>query len=358
MMAKLCSPLVLIVLIGTACLLTQQSRPLIAVDKQGAEAQSLSSFSEQRLWHYLDCLPRQTETIVVAQGPFRIPDELPKRELPTFQESLESFALGALPVIRDEKYRKTLASQTVLLSVEGAGHFRRPKGLGLCPYDGCHIVVFDDEFSKVSDELMQTLKADADQVHSENGRELLEFGETWERDRWRIFVARPLPNVLLCGTDPTYVAATFAAVHASQQNPSALKAPAHLRELPEWPQVNTKARFWAIRHFDAAHAKTDPTTPLTTEQRAANVPDQQAVGMTFSFEPEKNSLAAVNYLSSNPKAAETQKRIWGSRELRLNPTYDTSKPNLVKATMRLEGQSNAASFWLELFAMLGHAVYI
>lgn len=358
MMAKLCWPLVLVVLIGTACSLTQQSRPLLAVDKQADEAKSVSSNAEQRLWRYLGCLPRKTETIVVAQGPFRIPAESPKRELPTFQETLESFSLGGLPVIRDEKYRTTLASQTVLLSVEGAGHFRSPKSLGLCPYDGCHIVVFDDTFSRVSDELIQTLKADADHVHKENDRELLEFAETWESDRWQIFVARPLPNVLLCGTDPTYVAATYAAVQASQQQSLvAFKAPAHLRELPEWPQVNTKARYWAIRHFDATHAKTDPTTPLTTESRAANFPDQQAVGMTFSFEPESNSLAVVDYLSSNPKAAETQKRLWSNRELRLKPAYDTSKPNLVRATMRLEGPSNVASFWLGLFAMLGHAVY-
>lgn len=310
------------------------------------------SEAEQRLKQCLEWLPPGTETIIAAQGPFQIRTIGPEKVRRTLTEQLESWALGGLHGVREGKYLKALEGQTVLLSLEGSKHFRSPFGLGLSPYDGCHILIFDDKFTDAGDKLMQSMKekrSGANRIHKHEQHEIFAFDEDWEDDRWTIFVARPTPNVLLVGTNRQFVTTVLYLMGAPKRQPELPK----LSELVEWQHVDTKARFWAIRHFDPGNASNDPTTPLTLYRRGANNPDLQAIGLTFSFDPSQESQAAVvRYLSKNNDRQTVLKRRW-----QLGTLTDEGD-DITKISILVSDGVAFPNFDLLLLSALGHAVFI
>lgn len=308
----------------------------------------------QRLRQTLEWLPDETETVIAAQGPFKVLPGGWSQTPRTLTGYLESSAVGSFHGLRKGKYLPYFAGQTVLLSLEGARHFRSPFGLGLAPYDGCHILLFDEKFAAAGDKLMDELKADANRSYKDDSHVILAFDEDWEDDRWRIFVARPQPNVLLCGTDRAYLGRVLN--HMIQNRPE--KFP--LLNLPEWKHVDTKARFWGIRHFDPGNASNDPTTPLTTEDRAANDSDPQATGLTFSFSPGGGSAkAVVKYLSGNKDRLAIAQRQWTLTSEGLEPSIKLTDRDVVEITFsEVNDQAKSGIFWFVLWGVLGHAIYV
>jgi hypothetical protein len=55
---------------------------------------------------------------------------------------------------------KSVKGLTVAFVLEGARGFRSPKGLGLIPYDGCHLIVFKDDLKTAKDRFIDALKSD------------------------------------------------------------------------------------------------------------------------------------------------------------------------------------------------------
>lgn len=310
------------------------------------------SESEQRLKQTLEWLPFATETIIAAQGPFQVrasitnPDPPPKQKL---SDMLESWSLTPLHSLRKGKYLKTLAGQNVLLSLEGARHFRHPFSLGLAPYDGCHILVFDDKFPEVGDQLMKQISRDTKRKYHHDGQDLFAFDEQFEEDRWTIFVARPQPNVLLCGTDRGFVSVVLSLMADKKRPPNLPK----LTDLPEWKHVDTKARFWAIRHFDPGNASNDPTTPLTPYRRGANNPDLQAIGITFSFDPAHESQKLIlRYLSKNQDRQAVLKHHWQP------PIMKELENDVTEFAYLVPDGVTIPNFDLLFLMAFGHAIFI
>lgn len=325
--------------------------PLLKAEEPKTSTEKLSE-SEQRLNQTLEWLPYGTETIMAAQGPFRVRKNDPNQTRQTLTELLESWGLGSLHGLRGGRFSKEIEGQTVLLSLEGARHFRSPFSLGLAPYDGCHILIFDDTFAEAGDKLMNAMKAKrvgADRIHKRDQHEILAFDETWEEDRWTIFVARPRPNVLLVGTDRGFVTAVLSLMDGKKRR---AELPS-LLGLPEWKHVNTKARFWAIRHFDPGNASNDPTTPLTAQRRAANNPDPEAIGLTFSFDPaDVSQSAVVRYLSKNKERQTILRRGWRFGDL------TDEGDDATKVLIRVPDGVPPPNFDLLLLMSFGHAIYI
>ncbi len=344
-MSKLYTQTMLVLLSATSILCADEPKTL---SEKPTEA-------EQRVKQCLEWLPPDTETIIAAQGPFLIPAKDPNPEKPTLTELGEFWAFEPLRAVRKGKVLKALEGQTLLLSLEGARHFRSPRGLGLCPYDGCQILIFDDKFSDVGNKLMISLRADVDRTHEHGQQDLLAFDETREKDRWTIFIARPRPNVLLCGTDRQFVTTVMNLMESPKRRPDAPK----FTNLPEWRHVDTKARFWAIRHFDPGNASNDPTTPLTTQSRAANNPDPQAIGLTYSFDPTKEpQTAIVKYLTTNPDRERMLKSVWYREKGGRNPMVTHDGTNATEMRFPVRNGQVGDEFILQLLMVLGHAIYI
>src|SRR5262245_8464956 len=89
----------------------------------------------------LDWLPEDTETVIVAQGPFDIPK--PTAEQFKFDESIRFLTLGPVSDVQDGMLYKELAGQKVLCAIEGSRRFIAPRNLGSMPYQGAHILQFD-----------------------------------------------------------------------------------------------------------------------------------------------------------------------------------------------------------------------
>ncbi len=138
----------------------------------------------------LSWLPADTETLIVAKGPFLIPppeteiDEdrmrpLSKEEINQKFEAMPT-ALVGLP----EGLLKVLNSQKVAFAMEGSRHFRSPSELGEMPYEGCDIVVFVDDIASLGDAFMKDSKNNATKFEKVEGQRVAVFSQKLEEDVW------------------------------------------------------------------------------------------------------------------------------------------------------------------------------
>jgi hypothetical protein len=58
-----------------------------------------------------------------------------------------------------------------------------------------------------------------------------------------------------------------------------------------------------LRHSDRKQAQTDPSPPFGG-RKSANYPDEQAIELTFVFEPNSGKSAAMTYLSGEVTAGK------------------------------------------------------
>ena len=110
-----------------------------------ASAAVLSRIDEVLHW-----LPVDSETIIVANGPFKIEKA---NESFRYQAAVRSLPLGIL----QELLPKELVGKNVSLAVEGSRCFRSPHGLGMMPYQGCQVVVFDKGTASLLSAAMRVL---------------------------------------------------------------------------------------------------------------------------------------------------------------------------------------------------------
>ena len=319
---------------------------LCAESNPGKSQSTPSNTVDSILWW----LPEDTETVVVTRGPFTVVDS--KRESNNLKETLERLSYGPLFTIQHGKLLKTLVGQTILLSVEGSRKFRPPTELGSVRYEGCHILVFGEEFAATRSSFIESLESHAKGVQKIAGHEVTVFEEKWERDLWKVFIVSPNPNVLLCATDQGFLTDLLNRMESKG------KGRALPESLPEWKQADTTAPFWAVRHYDKENAAKDPTSPLLGRQGAANAPDKQAIGITLAYNPKLNSNVIIKYLSANKKAATIANQFWNPDPYKLNSKISTSEPGIVKIVVSPDNPAAFPILLLVLLSAVGHAIYI
>ncbi|MBI3662355.1 MAG: hypothetical protein HY234_04810 [Acidobacteria bacterium] len=327
---------------------------LLAQTKTGKPARpkanpTISSVNaEAVLWW----LPPDTETLFVAQGPFRLTRATPATSLERlFEKSLQVMAMASLGGKEDDPMGKELLGAPVDLVVEGARNFRAPKNLGGMPFDGCQIVVFGREFGSRGDALMKSLEERAEKKLEIDGFRVLLNNEQLEDDLWEFYVVRPKPNVFIVSTQEGYLKETL-----NRINQKAL-ARALPEDLPEWKYVDRKTRVWAVRHFDKRREESDPSSPFGG-RKSANVRDEEAIGLAFSYSAVPGRIATVYYLSNNKNAVSIAKEFWSHPSDNLTPRVRQFTPGVVEVSVKLADEDVLSMLIFVLMGAFGHGVYL
>lgn len=313
----------------------------------------------------LSWLPDDTETVIGANGPFRVPDfdglgsrnsrrpELPSAELEIRMHILPLSLFG----FKNGGLREHLSGEAVVLALEGSRHFRPPASLGAMRYEGCEIVVFGTGIAIDRDSFIRKAVKSAARFEDMAGVRIAVFEESTEDDVWTTFVGFPRSNIVLIATDANYLRAVLSRMGGAA-GPRALP-----ETLPEWKYVNSRAPVWGLRHYQRSEAGLDPTSPFV-EQAGANVPDDRAVGLAFWFEPAIRKTATVTYLSANKKARQVLQdymsmadaKSASPREFQIRLRQPA--PDVVEGSVTLTLTEGLDRFLFGVLAMLGHAVYV
>jgi hypothetical protein len=302
----------------------------------------------------LSWLPPDTETVIVARD-FTLPDPpvLEKTKIYTRELLFSGLALRTW-----EGAYKPLASyfknQKVSLAMEGSRKFRSHHGLGLMPFEGCTLMIFDEQLSDRADQYFKAASATALRVEEVEGHKFLVFQNRLHLDTatWTAFVGFAGPNLMLVATDMGYLREVLSRIAGKNG------VRAEPETLAEWGYVDTGAQFWGLRHFDRSGRDQDPSSPFWDSSKVVKAPwtDEQAIGLTFSFDPSTGKGPTITYLSGNPSAAE--------KTLSLNQEGDKFRSVVRELDARaIAGSysvehSEAALFTFILGCLLGHAIFL
>ena len=120
----------------------------------------------------LHWLPLDTETVVVANGPFKFAN--PPEDPPfCFNEAVRSLAFSCL--LNERIAPKELIGQRIVIAMEGSRRFRSPRGLGMMPFEGCQVVIFDEDATPALTIAMQSLSRRAARTVELSGKEVAVF---------------------------------------------------------------------------------------------------------------------------------------------------------------------------------------
>jgi hypothetical protein len=297
----------------------------------------------------LNWLPEDTETLIVAQGPFEIPNK------PVEQLKLDE-AIRLLPIVlvldlQDGMLYKELVGQKVLCAIEGSRRFTAPRNLGLMPYQGAHILQFDLAADSVLRKAFHAYQEKAEKNIELAGERVAVFTKKFENDLWSFFVSQPQPGVLICATDQAFLEETLKRIG---RKPDKRALPANL---PEWKHVDINASVWAIRHYRKESAENDPSSPLRSKA-AGNVLDPDAVGLVFWYRPEIDKLTRMRYLSGAKNAPGLVTENWRQTKDGLTADIKQVAPGVMEIAISVSDEITVSMFLLLLLGIVGHGVYV
>jgi len=323
----------------------------------------IPSAPSQLVEQALSWLPADTETVVAANGPFLLPELKPGADQTQsaeqsdheVEDTFKSLPLGLLG-FKHGLLVKYLKDEMVLLALEGSRRFRPPSGLGEGPFQGCAVAIFGGDITARANSFMKNSSTVALRKERIESQQVTVFQEKLEEDVWTTFVAFPNPNMVVAATNEEYLRDVLARL-GGQRGERAVP-----ENLPEWKHVNRHAAFWAVRHYDRKGAQTDPTSPFEGK-KTANMPDNQAIGLTFTFDPAKSKTATIAYLSGDTNILQNvQKNLFpieserGAQEMHIR--YRQVEPAAVEGSYNLEHIESAELFVFVLESLLGHAIYV
>jgi hypothetical protein len=302
----------------------------------------------------LSWLPGDTETVIVGRD-FLLADfaELLKsRDSYTKQIAFQQMALGWPWGLKNGTLAHYVRGERVLLAVGGARHFRLPKSLGLMPYEGCTLIAFTNNQRDRLDAFFKGASKEALKVEEIEGHRILVFQQRPESDIWTTFVGLPRPNLLLLATNIDYLKEVLSRL-GGESGPRALP-----ESEPQWQYVDTSAQFWGLRRFDRSQGDKDPSSPFWDPRKFVKSPwtDEQAIGLTFSYDPAHGKGPTITYLSGNPSSGREalllrhEGRKFGISLRDLNATA-------LRASYRLD--DSTAPLWVFFLTyLLGHGIFV
>jgi hypothetical protein len=314
--------------------------------------------------HVLAWLPADTETLLVANGPFwmsnfQIGQEVYTNHEVTSEELEKHFEGMTLQLFnsRNGLLEKHLRGKKVLFALEASRHFRPPGGLGELPFEGCAVAIFRDDLDEQRDAFMKEAAQKAIRIVEIDGQKVAVFEEPSEQDIWTSYIAFPQKGVVLAASNEQFLREMLSRMRSLQ------KERALASSLPEWKYVNTRAQFWGVRHFDKQQAKEDPTSPFGG-RKSANLPDDGAIGLIYQCSPSKERKATLIYLSNS--GAEIGKIEEGRFPTSSEPE-DTAglhiqrrelQPGVIQTTYDLSRSRPLNWFFFVFMGSVGHAIYV
>ncbi|WP_417386752.1 hypothetical protein [Gimesia sp.] len=298
----------------------------------------------------VEWLPSDSESLIVSQGPITFK----KATFPTysFLESIRVAPYSLIMSFQNEALYELLQGQKITLAVEGSRRFRSPVSLGLLPYEGCQVLMFDPGAHQSVAEAFQICLQRARRTISIEKLKVAVFTDRREQDDWTLYLAQPRAGILLCATNQDYLEETLKRMQSQQPKR------AFPDTLEEWKYLNTEASVWGLRHFSAKFSKTDPTSPFD-EGSGGVLPDKDAIGFVYWFDPQQDQIARAVYLSKSKKAAEIVQLRWQYEEEKLNPIIREREPGILEIAEPVDGDPEEwYYFYMILMCHLGHAVYL
>ena len=239
---------------------------------------ALASNNREQVDRVLSWLPKNTETLVVAQQPFTVPtqDQEKADAIMTVRGyiliPLDAFALGG-------EFRGgegATMRYAVLAARKFADHPADDKGvlaLGLIAFEGCAVYGFanpipDSAFSQAPDasvlgQAMWTAKQEG------------EWRDKDGRPGYETYWASKIKSdvLLACNNRDFFTSILKEASSASARTYQ------RFANLPEWKQIDRSAPVWGLRDFALANRETDPSHPARGV--VFGVVDEGAVGAVF-----------------------------------------------------------------------------
>jgi hypothetical protein len=335
--------------------------PIVALISIGMTACGSPKIDFERV---LAWLPADTETLLVANGPFwmsnfQIGQEVYTNHEVTSAELEKNFEGMTLQLFnsRNGLLEKHLRGKKILFALEASRHFRPPAGLGELPFEGCAVAIFGEDVDDRRDAFMKEAAQKAVRIQEIEGQQVVVFEEPSEQDIWRSFIVFPQKGVVLVATNEQFLREMLSRMRSPERE-RALPS-----SLPEWKYVNARAQFWGIRHFDKQQAKEDPTSPLGG-RKSANLPDDGAIGLTYQCSPSRERKATLSYLSHSE--AEIVKIEEGRFPSSSDPE-DTAglhiqhrelQPGVIQTTYDLSRSRPLNWFFFVFMGSVGHAIYV
>lgn len=240
--------------------------------KQTAE-KSLSKNVEATLkW-----LPTDTEIVVVARS-FKMPGSaelsiVGLKPTAAAAKMLQVHAMGPLLSLDKSKYVDLLAGKKIALALGAGRSFDVVSEFGSVRYQGCHVLIFEDDLAKTGDRLTELLRKDANAIHTVEGYKTYVFKSVVVKDSvfkdkdWEgVFVVRPQPNVLLVATQEAFLKEVL---ERRRLKPADRAFP---KQLSVWKHVDRSASAWIIRlqHLTWRHTLGTPAYVVTLQPDKRN----------------------------------------------------------------------------------------
>jgi hypothetical protein len=242
-----------------------------------ARNQSMSKGGTELADQVLDWLPPDTETIVIAQQLFKVPQA--DRPGADALAMAQGYVLGLLAAVENETLIEALPGRAIRLAALGARQFANhaPKGdmlpLGLIAYQGCAVYSF---LEPVPESIFQRKPDESVMGHPVW---VSKGSQNDFKDTDMFLVALPKPDMMLACNDRDFFTQMVSRM-AVHQSPRALPA-----SLPEWKQVDRSAPLWAVRHIRVDRAPEDPSYPAHLIGAGPGARDPEITGLTVEFGP-------------------------------------------------------------------------
>lgn len=305
-------------------------------------------YLEEVLWW----LPPDTETLMVARGPFELtsaPAMSPlERQL---ENTLQLFTVASLAQAYREGLPKPSLSSRILFSVAGSRNFRAPTGLGGMPFDGCEIIVLEERDAAATDKFLKSIQDRAKEKKQIGGLTIAIYERKFEQDIWTFYIARPRPNVFLAATHEGYLAEVLERMKQHTE-PRALP-----EDLPEWRHIDRSASAWGLRHFRRVPGSKDPSSPFGG-QKSANRPDEAAIGVLFSYSAAEAKVLRVRYLTGNKDPLAVARKAWPNPYEGIHPEAELIAPGVVEITTAFRDEESLGTLLFLLFGRLGYGIYL
>jgi hypothetical protein len=309
----------------------------------------------------LSWLPTDTETVAVAKGPFTMPAAFPRHEPVTdkatdheVDQLLQCLPMALLDIGKGQLLSQ-LKGQQVDVAIEGSRHARSPHGLGEQPYEGAAIVIFSPGGRIITNAVLQKIQGDSIRSEEIQGLHVLVFQEREEDDLWTKYVAFPDKDVAVVATDRGYLGEVLTRRKGGAQQ---LALPG---SLPEWRIIDPHAAYFGMRHYDRTQAKSDPSSPFGGK-KAANFPDQRAIGFAYSIGAPKPRRVSMTYFSGDLAMTLEQspfKILATAPEAHdIDSNFRTAGPGVVQVSCSFKTVEGLDFFLFLLEGLMGHAIYL
>ncbi len=299
----------------------------------------------QEVDEILSWFPIETETLIVGQGPFDLlsakqlakmsSEDAPPKYSPKQVHQILCHMTAALNLGKG-KHATALAGRRVALAIEGSGRFRMvPKGpCAVTLYQGCHLLLFEEDLGRAGDSFMRSVLAAADETETLAGHKVARFTvPVNERDNFMLLIARPRPRMILAATDRDYLSEFF---RRMEHRPTEVAFP---KSLPHWKQIEPNAGFWAMRRPNGAKSTS---------------------GFVCTYTPNEDAQVKLRFLEC--KASPSLGKTWSLSGFRIDPpiepTVHQAAGGVAEVYLPLSRPNVLSSFEFMLYFTLGHRVAI